>query len=218
MKFGKIWDFEKVMNEYYKLLNVKIWYLSSLSLWTGSWWAPPGSSRGCWRGCSPCLCSNNTDTCSKYFMSHGVHLQFVTIITTLEWFSCTYHYENSTELQPNSLVKTGAETAETAADAGAEEEKDDDSEDDPDPDDGAALAVNREAAQAGGGGEPGLLVAVGHVLQALAVHHTGRAVELLHEALDLLVGISKGVLDVILSVSSVPWGCNLTHIRFILII
>ena len=107
-------------------------------------------------------------------------------------------------IKPNSLVKAGAETAETAADAGAEEEKDDDGKDDPDPDDGAALAVNSEAAEAGGGGEAGLLVAVGHVLQALAVHHTGRAVELLHKALDLLVGISKGVLDVILGVSSVP--------------
>ena len=47
-------------------------------------------------------------------------------------------------LNPNSLVKTGAEAAKTAADAGAEEEKDDDSEDDPDPDDGTALAINRE--------------------------------------------------------------------------
>ena len=107
-------------------------------------------------------------------------------------------------LKPNSLVKTGAEAAKTAADAGAEEEKDDDSEDDPDPDDGAALAINREAAQAGGSGEPGLLVAEGHVLQALAVHHTGSAVELLHKSLDLLVGISKGVLDFIFGVSSVP--------------
>ena len=47
-------------------------------------------------------------------------------------------------LKPNSLVKTGAEAAKTAADTGAEEEKDDDSEDDPDPDDGTALAINRE--------------------------------------------------------------------------
>ena len=107
-------------------------------------------------------------------------------------------------LNPDSLVKAGAETAETAADAGAEEEKDDDGEDDPDPDDGAALTVNREAAEAGSGGEPGLLVAVGHVLQAVAVHDTVGSVELLHKALDLLVGISKGILDVLFGVPSVP--------------
>ena len=55
------------------------------------------------------------------------------------------------QLKPNPLVKTGAEAAKTAADAGAEEEKDEDSEDDPDPDDGTALAINREGAKAGGG-------------------------------------------------------------------
>ena len=108
------------------------------------------------------------------------------------------------QLKTNSLVKAGAETAETAADAGAEEEKDDDGEDDPDPDDGAALAVNSEAAEAGGGGEAGLLVAVGDVLEALAVHDTVGSVELLHKALDLLVGISKGILDVLFGVTSVP--------------
>ena len=74
-------------------------------------------------------------------MSHCLHLQFVTIITTLSWFSFECM---KIHLNPNSLVKTGAEAAKTAADAGAEEEKDDDSEDDPDPDDGTALAINRE--------------------------------------------------------------------------
>ena len=75
-------------------------------------------------------------------MSHCLHLQFVTIITTLSWFS--FECKMKIHLKPNSLVKTGAEAAKTAADAGAEEEKDDDSEDDPDPDDGTALAINRE--------------------------------------------------------------------------
>ena len=112
------------------------------------------------------------------------------------------------QLKTNSLVKAGAETAETAADAGAEEEKDDDGEDDPDPEDGAALAVNREGAQAGSGGEPGLLVAVGHVLQAPAFHHTAGAVEFLHKALDLLVGIREGVLDVIFGIAPISRGCK----------
>ena len=105
------------------------------------------------------------------------------------------------------LVEAGAEAAEAAADAGAEEEEDEDAEDDPDPDDGAALAVDGEGAQARGGGEPGLLVAVGHVLQTLAVSQTLPAIELLHKPLDLLVSISEGILDVILGVPSVS-GCK----------
>ena len=65
-----------------------------------------------------------------------------TIITTLSLFS--FECKMKIHLKLNSLVKTGAEAAKTAADAGAEEEKDDDREDDPDPDDGTALAINRE--------------------------------------------------------------------------
>ena len=141
-------------------------------------------------------------------MSHCLHLQFVTIITTLSWFSFSFECKMKIQLKPNSLVKTGAQAAKTAADAGAEEEKDDDRKDNPDPDDGAALAINREGAQAGGGREPGLLVAVGHILQALAVHHTAGAIELLHKALDLLVGIGEGVLNVIFGVTSDPVGCK----------
>ena len=110
-----------------------------------------------------------------------------------------------------TLVKTGAEAAKTEADAGAEEEKDDDSEDDPDPDDGAALAINRENAQAKGSWEPSLLVAVGHILQALALLYTAGAIEPQHKALDLLVGISEGVIDVIFDVTSDPVGCSCWH-------
>ena len=99
-------------------------------------------------------------------------------------------------IKPNSL-ETGAEAAKKA-----------DNDDDPDPDGGTALAIYREGSQAKGGRNPSLLVAVGHILQTLAVHHTAGAIELLHKALDLLVGIGEGVLNVIFGVTSDPVGCK----------
>ena len=132
-----------------------------------------------------------------------MHLQFVAIITTLSWFS--FECKIKIHLKPNSL-ETGAEAAKKA-----------DNEDDPDPENGTALAIYREGSQAKGGRDPSLLVAVGHILQTLAVQHTFGAIELLHKALDLLVGFGEGVLDVIFGVTCNPVGCKETNISFILI-
>ena len=97
-----------------------------------------------------------------------------------------------------TVVDTLAESAEEAAETGPDQNDGDTGHDEPDPDVGAALTIKSS--------ESRLLVAVRHVIHALVIHDTGFSPEGGKEAINLLLGISQSIVDVVLSVEEVSGG------------
>ena len=107
----------------------------------------------------------------------------------------------TTTAATETVQDTLAESTEQAADTGAHKEDGNPRQHEPNPDVGSTLTVQPQRPR-----DAGLLVAVSQMLQALVVHYAGFSPEGSKEAINLIFGILKSLVDVIFSVEEFSGG------------